>query len=185
MANLLIVKASIAVLIAFTQVSIVVLISFIYRRYIRKIAALGLPPGPKPLPVLGNITDLPPKGVPEFRHWLKHKEVYGPISSVTVMGQTLVIVHDKEAAHDLLEKNSITSSQRPTTEFANNLCGFGEFLPSQQYDDNFRRGRKFVHQQLGTKAAVTRFNDVQEVEVRRFLLRVLNQPETLAEHLKT
>ena len=41
----------------------------------RKLAAL--PPGPKRLPVLGNIFDLPPAGVREWEHWLKHKDLYG------------------------------------------------------------------------------------------------------------
>lgn len=36
-----------------------------------------LPPGPKGLPLIGNITDLPPPGEVEARHWLKHKQLYG------------------------------------------------------------------------------------------------------------
>ncbi|KAM4065683.1 cytochrome p450 [Hirsutella rhossiliensis] len=148
-------------------------------------AGQSLPPGPKPLPIVGNIMDLPPKGVPEFQHWLKHKEAYGLISSVTVMGQTLVIIHDKQAAHHLMEKNSIKTSARPQFEFASKLCGFGEILASQQYGDKYRRGRKMVHQQLGTMAAATRYNDIQEVGARRFLLQVLNKPEHLIKHLKT
>lgn len=36
-----------------------------------------LPPGPKGFPLLGNISDLPPSGEPEARHWLKHKSLYG------------------------------------------------------------------------------------------------------------
>jgi hypothetical protein len=38
---------------------------------------LGLPPGPRPMPVLGNISDLPPSGTPDWIHWLKYKEAYG------------------------------------------------------------------------------------------------------------
>lgn len=36
-----------------------------------------LPPGPKPWPVLGNITDLPKPGVREWEFWLRHKDNYG------------------------------------------------------------------------------------------------------------
>ncbi|KAI0849538.1 O-methylsterigmatocystin oxidoreductase [Daldinia vernicosa] len=151
----------------------------------RKRTGSSLPPGPKPLPIVGNLMDLPPKGVPEFQHWLKHRETYGPISSITIMGQTLVICHDKQAAHDLMEKRSKLCSGRPKTEFANNLCGYGDWLVMQQDNDKLRRCRKLVHQQLGTKALVAEFYNVQEAEVCRFLFRVLNQPENLIKHLKT
>lgn len=36
-----------------------------------------LPPGPKPWPVLGNITDLPKPGIREWEFWLRHKDTYG------------------------------------------------------------------------------------------------------------
>lgn len=36
-----------------------------------------LPPGPKGLPVAGNLNDLPKPGVLEAQHWLKHKDIYG------------------------------------------------------------------------------------------------------------
>ena len=36
-----------------------------------------LPPGPKGLPLLGNLNDLPQPGVLEAHHWLKHKDLYG------------------------------------------------------------------------------------------------------------
>jgi hypothetical protein len=36
-----------------------------------------LPPGPKPKPLIGNLTDLPKTGEQEWQHWLKHRDVYG------------------------------------------------------------------------------------------------------------
>lgn len=36
-----------------------------------------LPPGPKGLPLVGNLNDLPAPGVFEAKHWLQHKELYG------------------------------------------------------------------------------------------------------------
>lgn len=36
-----------------------------------------LPPGPKGLPIIGNLLDLPAAGTQEWQHWLKHKDLYG------------------------------------------------------------------------------------------------------------
>lgn len=36
---------------------------------------LPLPPGPKPWPIIGNISDFP--NIHEGRFWAKHKEQYG------------------------------------------------------------------------------------------------------------
>jgi hypothetical protein len=82
---------------------------------------LPLPPGPKGLPILGNFTDLPPKGTTEFEHWIKHKDLYGPISSVTVLGQTIVLVHDREVAFELLEERATKYSSRPHMVFASDM----------------------------------------------------------------
>lgn len=36
-----------------------------------------LPPGPKSLPIVGNIFDVPKDGEHQARFWAKHKAVYG------------------------------------------------------------------------------------------------------------
>lgn len=84
----------------------------------RKLPA-PLPPGPKKKFLLGNIGDLPPVGKPEWQHWMKHKELYGPLSSVTALGQTVVIISDYSIAFDLLDKRSVNYSDRPVLNF----CG--------------------------------------------------------------
>lgn len=95
-----------------------VLLLLIIRKTFYRQPKLSLPPGPKPWPILGNITDMPPKGQGEWNHWLKHREVYGPISSVTALGQTIIILHDKQAASELMEKRGTIHSGRPTATFA-------------------------------------------------------------------
>jgi hypothetical protein len=151
----------------------------------RQVPRRPLPPGPKPLPLLGNVADFPPAGVPEHLHWLPHKDLYGGISSVTVMGMTLVILHDKAMARDLLEKAAAKTSGRPEMIMANKLCGYESIAVCQSYTPTFRRYRKLLHQELGTKASAAQFNDVQEDEVKRQLVRTLRDPNSLLQHYKT
>lgn len=141
-----------------------------------------LPPGPSGI---AGITALPRQGVPEFQHWLTHRAKYGPISSVRVLGQTLIILQDKKAAAYILGKQSIKTSGRPQTVFGHQLCGFDQFFIVQPFNDSFRRRRKLVHQQLGTKAATSRFDDIQEIESRRLLLRIFEDPSNIFKHFRT
>ncbi|KAJ4145282.1 hypothetical protein LMH87_004137 [Akanthomyces muscarius] len=144
-----------------------------------------LPPGPARLPFIGNLLDMPPPGVPEFQHWLKHKERYGSVSSVTVMGQTIVILHSKEAARFILDKYSKSTASRPHMEFGHNMCGYDNLLPVQKSEDgSYRRRRQLVHQQLGTPAASERYKDVHEQHAGELLQQVLDSPERLMDHLK-
>jgi len=142
-------------------------------------------PGPKPLSLLGNIRDLPPGGTPEYLHWLQHKDLYGGISSVTVMGMTLVIIHDATAAHELLEQRAGKTSGRPDMVMANKLCGYGAIVLCQSYSAVFRRCRKLLHREFGTKVSASQFCNDQEEAVKRQLVRVLNDPTKLLGHFKT
>lgn len=45
----------------------------------------------------------------------------GPISSLTVMGQTIIIVNDLEVASEILEKRSVKHSSRPKSTFAGEM----------------------------------------------------------------
>ncbi|RAL13437.1 cytochrome P450 [Aspergillus homomorphus CBS 101889] len=157
----------------------------LYRLLYRSRPSAPLPPGPKGRPIIGNLADLPPAGMQEWKHWLQFKERYGPISSLTILGQTIVILNDARMAFDLLEKRSSIYSSRPRLTFAGEIVGWNGSLAMQTYSDQFRAYRKVMHRVLGTKTTTARFNSLQEVEVRRFLMRVLDYPEDLIQHIRT
>lgn len=158
---------------------------FLYRHLAKKQSGLPLPPSPKGLPIIGNIKDLPPTDKPPHLHWLPYKDNCGPITSINVLDKTLIIIHDKNAANEILEKSSLKTSDRPILTFAGEMCGFERLLTFRQYDDEFRWHRKLIHQQLGTKAIAAQFHDIQDVESRRLLLRALDDPSNLIQHIKT
>jgi hypothetical protein len=169
------------------QVSFIAVIVFlgllVYQIHPKRKTGYRLPPGPKPLPIIGNVFDLPPKGEPEFLHWFKHKDTYGPLSSINVMGLTLVIFHDKDAAHAVMGKKAQKTSARPQLNFAT-LCGFENFLITHQYDDKYRKHRKMVHQEIGTKSLSAGFHPIQEKEALHFTLQTLHDPDNILKHLK-
>lgn len=143
----------------------------------------NLPPGPKPLPIVGNVRDLPPSEAPEYQHWLKFKDAYGLISSVSVLGQPIILLHDRDAARDLLVKSSKTTSSRPSFPFAD-MCGFGALLNLLSFNTTYRLHRKMIHSQFGTKAVAERFKEAESIESHRLLLRILDDPTNLLEHIK-
>jgi hypothetical protein len=156
----------------------------VYRQLFSKPTLPGrLPPGPKPLPIIGNLGDLPPAGKPEHEHWLKHKDLYGPVSSVTVLGRQIIILHSREAIQELMEKTSLKTSGRPALEFGY-MCGYDEYFSLHQYTETFRLNRKFVHKQLGTKELILRYQGVLETEVAHLLLRALETPQHLIQHFR-
>ncbi|KAE8158642.1 cytochrome P450 [Aspergillus tamarii] len=72
--------------------------------------------------------------------------------------QTIVILNDHQVAFDLMEKRSTIYLSRPRMIFAGEMVGWENALTMQGYSD---------------------------VEVRRFLLRVLQKPDNLIRHVRT
>ncbi|KAL3477054.1 cytochrome P450 [Aspergillus californicus] len=151
--------------------------------FFRSSSRAFLPPGPKPLPIVGNVRDMPAFGSPDWEHWLEHKDLYGPISTVSVFGQRIIILNDARLAFDLLEKKSTIYSDRPKLPFAS-LCGLDNTVLMQGYGKRLRAHRRYIHRELGSSLSVSRFNQTQETVVRRFLVCLLDAPQHLPEHAK-
>ncbi|KAJ5900079.1 hypothetical protein N7495_004823 [Penicillium taxi] len=155
----------------------------------RKSTPGSLPPGPPGIPLLGNIFDLPASDKPDWEHWTDHKTtygnayypLYGPISSLTVMGKTMVILNDMDIAKEILEKRSKNYSSRPELVFASEMVGWKDILAMQTNPTAYR---KAIHPCIGTYTAMNQFDELLEVESQRFLLRVLAQPKGFIQHIR-
>ncbi|CAH0020036.1 unnamed protein product [Clonostachys rhizophaga] len=156
----------------------------VFQQRRRKRPAAPLPPGPRPLPLIGNIFDLPADKIPEYEHWAKHRDKYGPITSVTVLGRSIIVLNDKQIAVDILDKKSLQTGSRPWLEFGFGLCGFENYTGALPYNETFRLHRKLMHQHMGTRTMVESFRDTQQVEVSRMLQLILDEPGKLLDHLE-
>ncbi|KAL0931244.1 cytochrome p450 oxidoreductase [Colletotrichum truncatum] len=145
---------------------------------------LPLPPGPKPLPFVGNIRDLPKRGTFGAHHWVKFKDLYGPISSVQVMGKTIIVVNDADMASEIFEKRSTTFSSRAKLTVAGDLVGWKDSTGGLPYNNTWRVHRKHMARIIGSKTSTAQYDKLQEEEAGHFLLHLLESPQNLEDHIK-
>ncbi|KAH7888503.1 cytochrome P450 [Phlebopus sp. FC_14] len=104
---------------------------------------LPLPPGPKPLPILGNALDV--DRVTPWMTYMTWANEYGPLVYVRLLGKDVVIINSEEVAQSLLDRRSAIYSDRPPY-VTNKLLGLdynSGFLP---YGDEWRLHRRLFQQ---------------------------------------
>ncbi|XP_042483125.1 cytochrome P450 98A2-like [Macadamia integrifolia] len=115
-----------------------------------------LPPGPRPLPVVGNLYDIKPV---RFRCFAEWAEVYGPIISV-YFGSTLnVIVSNSELAKEVLKEKDQQLADRPRSRSA------AKFSRWADYGSQYVKVRKVCTLELFTPKRLEGLRPIREDEV--------------------
>ncbi len=179
--------------------SLLLLVLFILTSIFFKSRRPPLPPGPKGLPLIGNILDMPSDK--DWFTFAKWGEIYGifqvifsvssfdflsagDISSVTVLGQPLIILNSAKVAVEILDKKNAIYSDRPVLHMGGELVGWKNTLVLLPYGIRFRRFRRLFHSLIGTQSMIKRFYPGQELETRKFLRRILAKPDDLSAHVR-
>ncbi|KAF9497034.1 cytochrome P450 [Pleurotus eryngii] len=153
---------------------------YLWQRKSKK--SLGaLPPGPKPVPLLGNILDLTAKEL-----WLpamKWAKEFGSVTYLHVLGQGLVFLNSSEAAFDLLERKGSTYSDKPYLVMVCELCGCENMVAFTPYGDQSRRQRKLLHRAFGTQV-IPQYFPLIESSTKAFLQRLLVDSSEWVKHTK-
>ncbi|KAJ3549263.1 hypothetical protein NM208_g588 [Fusarium decemcellulare] len=127
----------------------------------------GLPPGPPTLPVIGNLHQMPTKNFHLEFQKLAHQ--YGPIVSLKLGGQTLILLNDPAVVRDLLEKRSNVYSKRPD-------------LYIREFTDGLNI-RKLYHVRLNVKSADA-FLPYQHFDGLQLLHDLVQRPDSWVEHIR-
>ncbi|KAH9170063.1 cytochrome P450 oxidoreductase [Lactarius sanguifluus] len=120
----------------------------------------------------------------EWRHWAKHKDIYGPISSVCIMGQPIIILNSLKVCEDLLEKRAVIYSGRPVLRFAGEMIGWNLQMILSPYGERFRSMRRLVARHIGTNTGIAKFRPAQEREAIHFLARVSENPDNFLKDIR-
>ncbi|KAL1718356.1 cytochrome P450 [Schizophyllum commune] len=114
---------------------------------------LPLPPGPKRLPLVGNLLDIPSTYEWEkYMQWAKDFET--DILHLDAGGTSIVVLDSYEACCDLLEKRARFYSDRPSFPMTIDLMGMDFNFATLPYGDKWRARRRIAHEALHEKASI-------------------------------
>ncbi|KAF5342840.1 hypothetical protein D9758_013372 [Tetrapyrgos nigripes] len=142
----------------------------------------NLPPGPKGLPVLGNIFQLPE--TLQFLHFAEWKEEFGPIFSLNLAGQTMIVLNSHKVTADLLDRRSTIYSDRPRFIMALEILAGNMMIFFCGYGSLWRKMRKAAHEGLNIRASEA-YQPLQEKEAAVLVDNVLKDPNSWVDHLNS
>lgn len=137
-----------------------------------------LPPGPKTLPLIGNLHHLPKRRqFEEFYRWSKQ---YGPIMYLDMAGQPLIVLSSHQAAQDLLSRRSAKYSDRPRRVMCGELVTKGMHMLLRPYDAAYKLHQRMEAPLLSVRAAKN-YTPLQDLEARQLLFDILKQSDAVGE----
>ena len=143
---------------------------------------LRMPPGPTPLPFVGNKFQLP-----KFKPWIQFEEwskVYGPIFTIWIGRRPTVVISDPVIAAELLEVRSSKYSSRPRMVAMGEILWDGASILVQPYGKGWSTRRRLLHTAL-TPKALRLYKPVQEAEASQLAFRLLQRPADWVKLIET
>ncbi|KAH9889919.1 cytochrome P450 [Cubamyces lactineus] len=134
-----------------------------------------LPPGPRRLPIIGNMFSMP-----TWKPWVGFRDLgekYGKIMYLEVLGKPMLVLNSPDVMNELLEKHSAKTSSRaqtPLISLAGQAFNFA-FLP---YGRLWRTHRRMFWQYFNP-GKMTSYWPVQREVTRKFLVKLLDKSADL------
>ncbi|KAF5346017.1 hypothetical protein D9758_013877 [Tetrapyrgos nigripes] len=147
----------------------------------RSKSALPYPPGPRPLPIIGNILDLSSSF--QWRTFIEWTVKYdSDILHFTIGGSSTIVLNSLEAANELLEKRGKIYSSRPQFPMLN-FIGWDWTFVIMPYGSRWSAHRKLFTKEFNPN--LPERYEPQELRVVATLLeRLLQTPEDFVDHIR-
>ncbi|VDB95386.1 unnamed protein product [Peniophora sp. CBMAI 1063] len=140
------------------------------------------PPGPRGLPIVGNLFDLPWK-----EGWMipvAYRDIGRQLKSdvlhFTLLGKHIIVLNSKEATHELLEVRSGKYSDRPRLNLLRHIMGLDWLAAIMPYGNDWRDMRRAYHMNFG----VVEHRGAETKAARALLRDLLAAPADFAAHCR-
>nr|QPL17769.1 cytochrome P450 [Wolfiporia cocos] len=140
------------------------------------------PPGPRPLPFLGNIHQVPMDY--QYKAFTEWSKVFGDLIFLRLFRKAALIINSTQAAQDLLEKRGAKYSDRPYFILFSELIQFEPNVTIMPYGDQWRLHRKWIQASFQDRAALQSYEPIQARETNRLLRALIESPGDFTAHLK-
>lgn len=140
------------------------------------------PPGPLPLPIIGN-THLLPDNKPWIYFEQLSKEYKAPLITFWIGRNPTVWICDAWAASDLLDKRAAIYASRPRMVVFGELGSGQSNLVTMYYGERWRIHRKLTHQGVGLQQ-VRSYRGFQNDESKVMAYSLLSTPEEYVSHFE-
>ncbi|KAG1855085.1 cytochrome P450 [Suillus tomentosus] len=149
--------------------------------YLRKSdSRLPLPPSPPTWRLQGHLLPSRDPSLTVAR-WI---DEYGPLITIRLGMQNMVIIGRYKAAMDIMEKQGRALADRPRFVAAGEILSRGLSLGFCRVGDRLRRLRRVLHTHLQPKSAET-YEPLQMSQARTLILNILDDPSNFQNHATT
>ncbi|THU80027.1 cytochrome P450 [Dendrothele bispora CBS 962.96] len=124
--------------------------------YDRRSSKGKLPPGPRKLPIVGNLFNMPSGGQVWLAYARMCHEYASDIIHLSALGNSVIVLNSAKSVSDLLEKRSSIYSSRPQLTMLHDMIGWKDAFSFSPYNDTWKAQRK-LFTQLITPSDPARF----------------------------
>ncbi|KAI3684958.1 hypothetical protein L6452_34188 [Arctium lappa] len=133
-----------------------------FRFFLSKKTILPLPPGPRGLPIIGNLHQLDTSNLPD--HLWRLSKRYGPLMSLRLGRTQTLVVSSAEMAKQILKTHDLVFCTRPVLTGQQKFSYNNKDIALSPYNEHWRQMRKICILHLFSSKQVNSFRSVREHE---------------------